>query len=107
MVIQRIKEQSKRLNIRYVFKQEQLIYMLSICPEADVAPVKRGNIVWKMRHRGSIAKRHCIRESSLLCDHNAVIDERYEGMEPYCSECGKLLGDIMNYCGFCGAKMEE
>lgn len=75
-------------------------------PVADVEPVIHGHIVWKRRHRGGFTKKKCIKNGGYDCDHNAVIDDRSVGEEPYCSECGKILGDCMNFCGNCGARMD-
>ena len=82
-------------------------------PSADVAPVVHGEIIWKERHRGgfeTVKCLHCfnssIMENNIPCKHIAKIDGRYTIKEPYCSKCGKLLGDFLNYCGNCGAKMD-
>lgn len=77
-----------------------------ICPVEDVAPVIHGHIVWKLRHRGGFTQKRCIKNGVFDCDHKAVIDDRSAGEEPYCSECGKILGDYMNFCGNCGARMD-
>lgn len=81
---------------------------------ADVAPVKHGHIVWKEYHKGGIRRRKCLQEiksvyieQQMPCKHIAIIDERYLSKDPYCSECGKLLGEFLNYCGNCGAKMDD
>lgn len=75
-------------------------------PAADVEPVKHGHIVWKKRHRGGFTQKKCIKNGGYDCDHKAVIDDRSAGEEPYCSECGGILGDWMNFCGNCGARMD-
>ena len=81
-------------------------------PAADVAPVRHGHIIWKRRRRGGFRHVKCLHrfcnfviEDNAPCKHIAKIDERYATDEPYCSECGRLLGDWLNYCGNCGAKM--
>ena len=81
-------------------------------PVADVSPVKHGHIVWKEYHKGGIRRRKCLQEiksvyieQQMPCKHIAIIDERYLSKDPYCSECGKLLGEFLNYCVNCGAKM--
>lgn len=79
---------------------------IKFIPAEDVAPVIHGHIVWKKRHRGGFTKKKCIKNGGYDCDHNAVIDDRSAGEEPYCSECGKILGDYMNFCGNCGARMD-
>lgn len=80
---------------------------------ADVAPVIHGQIIWEERHRGGFKTAKCLHcfndintESNIPCKHIAKIDKRCTINEPYCSECGKLLGDFLNYCGNCGAKMD-
>ena len=82
-------------------------------PAADVEPVRHGHIIWKRRHRGGFRHAKCLHrfcnfviEDNAPCKHIAKIDDRYTTDEPYCSECGKLLGDFLNYCGNCGARMD-
>ena len=82
-------------------------------PSADVASVKHGHIVWKEYHKGGIRRKKCLQEVNSIyieqqmpCKHIAIIDERYLSKDPYCSGCGKLLGEFLNYCGNCGAKMD-
>ena len=82
-------------------------------PVADVAPVLHGHIVWKEYRKGGIRRRKCLQEiksvyieQQMPCKHIAIVDERYLSKDPYCSECGKLLGEFLNYCGNCGAKMD-
>lgn len=82
-------------------------------PAADVVPVKHGHIVWKEYHKGGIRRRKCLQEiksvyieQQMPCKHIAITDERYLSKGPYCSECGKLLGEFLDYCGNCGAKMD-
>lgn len=78
----------------------------TICPAADAVPVVHGHIVWKPRHRGSITKRKCLKGIYECCDHEAIVDDRYITKEPYCSECSKILGDYVNFCGNCGARLD-
>lgn len=82
-------------------------------PAADVASVKHGHIVWKEYHKGGIRRKKCLREinsvyieQQMPCKHIAIVDERYLSKDPYCSECGMLLGEFLSYCGNCGAKMD-
>ena len=82
-------------------------------PVADVAPVKHGHILWKEYHKGGIRRKKCLQEVNSIyieqqmpCKNIAIIDERYLSKDPYCSECGKLLGEFLNYCGNCGTKMD-
>lgn len=65
--------------------------------------VKHGEWIWKHRHRGGFETRTGYDE--LGYPHTITIDNRYEIDDPYCSVCGKLGGDFLNYCGNCGAKM--
>ena len=92
---------------------ESFYDVLQTIPTADVAPVRHGHIIWKRRRRGGFRHVKCLHrfcnfviEDNAPCKHIAKIDERYTIDEPYCSECGKLLGDFLNYCGNCGAKMD-
>lgn len=79
----------------------------------DVITIKHGHIVWKEYYKGGIRRRKCLQEiksayieQQMPCKQIAIIDERYLSKDPYCSECGKLLGEFLNYCGNCGAKMD-
>lgn len=84
-----------------------------IIKSEDVASVRHGHIIWKRRRRGGFRHVKCLHhfcnfvmEDNAPCKHIAKIDERYTIDEPYCSECGKILGDFLNYCGNCGARMD-
>ena len=104
-------------NKAYQNAMEDMIYYfipkrIDEIPTADVAPVRHGHIIWKRRRRGGFRHVKCLHrfcnfviEDNAPCKHIAKIDERYTTDEPYCSECGKLLGNFLNYCGNCGAKM--
>lgn len=79
----------------------------------SVIPIKHGHIVWKEYHKGGIRRRKCLQEiksvyieQQMPCKHIAIVDERYLSKDPYCSECGMLLGEFLSYCGNCGAKMD-
>lgn len=72
-------------------------------PTADVKEVKRGHWIYKHRHRGGFDR--MITHDDYGNPHTVTIDNRYECDEPYCSECGKLGGDFLNFCGNCGADM--
>jgi len=92
---------------------EEAAEYLDEIPAADVAPVKHGHIVWKEYHKGGIRRRKCLQEiksvyieQQMPCKHIAIVDERYLSKDPYCSECGMLLGEFLSYCGNCGAKMD-
>ena len=86
----------------------------NIPPAADVRPERRGHVVWRERHSGGFRTVKClyefpdiIKENNIACKHIAKFDNRCTVKEPYCSECGKRLGDFINFCGNCGAKMDE
>lgn len=92
---------------------DYLVEYLDDIPAADVAPVKHGHIMWKEYHKGGIRRRKCLQEiksvyieQQMPCKHIAIVDERYLSKDPYCSECGMLLGEFLSYCGNCGAKMD-
>lgn len=79
-------------------------------PSANVRPERRGHIIWRKRHRGGFRTAKCLSDFgncifTPTCKHIAKIDERCIIDEPYCSECSKLLGDSLNFCPNCGAKM--
>ncbi len=73
-------------------------------PTADVEGVNHGEWIYKHRHRGGFEKKTVYDDFGN--PHTVSIDNRYECDEPYCSVCGKLGGDFLNYCGNCGAKMD-
>nr|DAO63056.1 MAG TPA: PROTEIN/RNA Complex, archaeal, ribosomal, 50S, protein.0A [Caudoviricetes sp.] len=92
---------------------DYLAEYLDDIPAADVAPVKHGHIMWKEYHKGGIRRRKCLQEiksvyieQQMPCKHITIVDERYLSKDPYCSECGMLLGEFLSYCGNCGAKMD-
>ena len=81
-------------------------------PSVKAEPVHHGHVIWKRRHKGGFRNVKCLHrfcnfvlEDNAPCKHIAKIDDRYTIDEPYCSECGRLLGGWLNYCGNCGAKM--
>ena len=73
-------------------------------PTADVVEMRHGEWIYKHRHRGGFDKMTTYDDFGN--PHIVTIDNRYECEEPYCSVCGKLGGDFLNYCGNCGAKMD-
>lgn len=80
-------------------------------PAADVRPERHGHIIWRKKHRGGFRTAKCLSDFgncifTPTCKHIAKIDERCIIDEPYCSECSKLLGDFLNFCPNCGAKMK-
>lgn len=86
--------------------------ILSLTPTADVRLERHGHIVWKERHCGGFRQEKCLTDIGYTifrvpCNKIARIDTRTIERRPYCSKCGKLLGDFLNYCGNCGAKMDR
>ena len=73
-------------------------------PTADVVEVKHGEWIYKHRHRGGFETISGYDKYGIPC--TIRVDNRFETDDPYCSECGKLGGDFLNYCGYCGAKMD-
>ena len=73
-------------------------------PAAEVMETKHGEWIYKHRHRGGFER--MTTHDEFGNPHTVTIDNRYECDEPYCSVCGKLGGDFLNYCGNCGAKMD-
>ena len=91
--------------------KETIAGYIDSIPPADVVEVVHAHIVWRKRHKGGFQQRKCLCENvclaeTIACKRNAIVDDRYIIDEPYCSECGKLLGDFINYCGNCGARMD-
>ncbi len=84
--------------------QRVVLDLLGNAPAADVMEVKHGEWIYKHRHRGGFERRTAYDEFNN--PHTVTLDNRYECDEPYCSVCGKLGGDFLNYCGNCGAKMD-
>ena len=82
---------------------EQIASIVENIPTADVQEVKHGEWIYKNRHRGGFERK--IVYDDFGKSHTVTIDNRYECIDPYCSVCGKLGGDFLNYCGYCGAKM--
>lgn len=80
-------------------------------PDAEVPPERQGHVVWKERHIGGFRERKCLSDCGSIfvpsCNKIARIDDRRTENRPYCSKCGKLLGDYLSYCGNCGAKMND
>lgn len=78
-------------------------YGVGFCENKELAEVKHGEWIYKHRHRGGFVKRTGYDEFGNL--HTITVDDRFEINDPYCSVCGKLGGEFLNYCGNCGAKM--
>lgn len=83
-------------------------------PTADVVEVKHGHIVWRKRHRNFNRHYKCNAtfvsasyvDDKLPCKRTAIVHDEYIEEVPYCSLCGKQLGEYMNFCGNCGAEMD-
>ena len=87
-----------------LFKADDVYKVIDEVPAADVVEVKHGEWIYKHRHRGGFDR--LITYDDFGNPHTVTVDNRYECDEPYCSVCGKLGGDFLNYCGNCGAKMD-
>lgn len=67
---------------------------------------KHGHWIKKYRSRGGF--RLVTGIDSMGEKHTITINERCDGNDLYCSECGKLCSDVsLNFCSYCGAKMDE
>lgn len=73
---------------------------------ADAAPIVHGHIIRKHRNRGEF---ELLKGVDVKTGETRMFryDGRYESYDPYCSVCGKLTGEALNYCSNCGAKMDE
>lgn len=87
-----------------VMKVLDALEIIDTAPTANVEEVKHGEWIYKHRHRGGFERRTAY--DKFNNPHTVTLDNRYECEEPYCSVCGKLGGDFLNYCGNCGAKMD-
>ena len=84
--------------------QSRAMDVIKYAPTADVEEVRHGEWIYKHRHRGEFERKTVY--DAFGNPHTVRIDNIYECDEPYCSVCGKLSGDFLNYCGNCGAKMD-
>ena len=79
---------------------------INLLPTVDAIPVKHAHWIFKDRSRGGFRRYTGIDNTG--CEHTITVDERYHCKDPYCSNCGKLAGDVcQDYCCVCGAKMDE
>ena len=80
--------------------------VFKIVPAADAAPIVHGHIIRKHRNRGGF---ELLKGVDVKTGETRTFryDGRYESYDPYCSVCGKLTGEALNYCSNCGAKLDE
>lgn len=75
-------------------------------PAADVAPVKHGHWVYKMRE--FIRYEDVTGTDPLGGTQTVTVKTHVRGAVPYCSLCDALAADsFLDYCPRCGAKMNE
>lgn len=105
VIMQTIQEIGGDKFCEITFDRNKVIEALTMYQNRDkYAEVKHGEWIYKHRHRGGFERRTAYDEFNN--PHTVTLDNRYECDEPYCSVCGKLGGDFLNYCGNCGAKMD-
>ena len=74
-------------------------------PAADVAPVKHGHWVYKMREL--IRYEDVTGTDPLGGTQTVTVKTHVRGPVPYCSLCDALAADsFLDYCPRCGAKMD-
>lgn len=79
---------------------------IELAPTIDAVPVVHGHIVWKDRRRGGVRKATGFDE--LGVERTVRYMDSYVERTPYCSVCGKILGDtFLTYCSNCGAKIDD
>lgn len=103
-LISHIENQSREWGEDY--DAQQILGDIEDMPSVKPQEPKMGH--WIMRHRKVNTINYRTGED-VLTDEIHTVKEliRYEVDEPYCSECGKRVGDTSgNYCCFCGARME-
>lgn len=89
----------------YAMLLNNAIAVIDTHPTAKVQPVRRGEWIYKERHRGGFEKVTGFDINGET--HTVTVDTRTVGKEPYCSLCGALAADsFMNYCPNCGAMMK-
>lgn len=75
-------------------------------PTLDYEPVRHAHIVWKERFRGGFEHNVTVIDDMGI-SHVGTRDTRHHEKTPYCSSCGRELGESsLNYCPNCGAKMD-
>lgn len=75
-------------------------------PAADVAPVRRGHVVWVERPAvfAQYERHHSEDGITMYVRTCAEVKDKV----PYCSECEKRLDDrFMKFCSNCGADIKE
>lgn len=90
----------------YVYDTNCFLESIDAAPTIDAVPVVYGRIVWKDRRRGGVRRATGFDEFGVK--HTVRYMDSYVERTPYCSVCGKVLGDtFLTYCSNCGAKMDE
>lgn len=85
--------------------QELIEKVIDSAPAADVAPVKHGHWVYKMREL--IRYEDVTGTDPLGGTQTVTVKTHVRGPVPYCSLCDALAADsFLDYCPHCGAKME-
>ena len=78
---------------------------INAAPTVDAVPVVHARIVWRNRQRGGVKKVTGIDEFGV--EHSVRYTDFHVERTPYCSACGKILGDtFLTYCSACGARMD-
>ena len=80
--------------------------MVKNAPAADVAPVRRGHVVWVERPAvfAQYERHHSEDGITMYVRTCAEVKDKV----PYCSECEKRLDDrFMKFCSNCGADIKE
>lgn len=94
------------VNKGYAEGWNSLMRMLYDAPAADVAPVKHGNWVYKMREL--IRYEDVTGTDPLGGTQTVTVKTHVRGPVPYCSLCDALAADsFLDYCPRCGAKMDK
>jgi hypothetical protein len=83
----------------------EVLNRLDNAPAADVAPVRHGHWVYKMREH--IRYEDVTGTNPLGETHTVTVKTHVRGPVPYCSLCDALAADsFLDYCPRCGAKMD-
>lgn len=89
----------------FVGRASDPICIIEDSPAADVAPVKHGHWVYKMREL--IRYEDVTGTDPLGGTQTVTVKTHVRGPVPYCSLCDALAADsFLDYCPRCGAKME-
>lgn len=90
----------------YAGRQSDPVCIIEDFPAADVAPVKHGHWVYKMREL--IRYEDVTGTDPLGGTQTVTVKTHVRGPVPYCSLCDALAADsFLDYCPRCGAKMNE